>query len=488
MTARLFIGSLNYSTTDSQLGRHFSKTGKVVSATVIVDKNTGQSKGFGFVEMATPEEAKKAMNQLNGSQLDGRSIAVDEAKPQTDRKLDVRNFRQRSYSSRGDRHSYSDRKTNAPRGNRKNGKLDPRLFIKKANESNVQPVVNTSGMQFSGYNVVEKIKRNIADHGYVTPTAIQEKAIPEILNGRDLIGIANTGTGKTAAFLISLINKCHNDRNQRVLIVVPTRELAIQISEEFAIFAKGMGLEAVAAVGGAAIGQQTYGLRRNPHFVIGTPGRLKDLIERRVLNLMLFQNIVLDEVDRMVDIGFINDIKYLISLLPKVRQSLFFSATVDGKTKEILQSFVTNPVTVSVKNQDAADNIDQDIVRLSGNRQKIDVLHDLLIQPGFNKVIIFGRTKWGAEKLSHILAERGFKAVAIHGNKSQNQRQRALQKFKQNQAQILIATDVASRGLDIEDVTHVINYDAPTSYDDYVHRIGRTGRAGKRGTALTFLE
>ena len=229
-------------------------------------------------------------------------------------------------------------------------------------------------------------------------------------------------------------------------------------------------------------------LRRNPHIVVGTPGRLKDLIERRELNLMLFANVVLDEVDRMVDIGFIKDIKYLISLLPKVRQSLFFSATVDNSTREILNSFVSNPIMVSVKQQDTAENIEQDIVRLTGGRAKIDVLHDLLIMPGFEKVMIFGRTKWGMEKLSRALVERGFRSAAIHGNKSQSQRQRALDDFKNGQLQILIATDVASRGIDIEDVTHVINYDAPTSYDDYVHRIGRTGRAGKKGIALTFVE
>jgi len=367
-------------------------------------------------------------------------------------------------------------------------KLNPELFVKKAKEVNAAPLETVSNIQFSQYNIIEKLKRNIAEHGYSIPTPIQEKAIPEIIAGRDIIGIANTGTGKTAAFLISLINKAHLDRNQRILIVVPTRELAIQIADEFRVFAKGTDLEAVAVVGGANIKRQTYALRHRPNFVIGTPGRLKDLIQRKVLNLMLFQNIVLDEVDRMVDIGFIHDIKYLISLLPRIRQSLFFSATVDGKTQEILQNFVTNPVTVSVKQNDTVDNIDQDVVRVSGSRPKVDVLHDLLIQPGFDKVIIFGRTKWGMEKLSNVLVDRGFKAVAIHGNKSQNQRQRALQEFKQNNVQILIATDVASRGLDIEDVTHVINYDAPESYDDYVHRIGRTGRAGKKGTALTFVE
>jgi superfamily II DNA/RNA helicase len=202
----------------------------------------------------------------------------------------------------------------------------------------------------------------------------------------------------------------------------------------------------------------------------------------------MFTNIVLDEVDRMVDIGFINDIKYFISLLPQKRQSLFFSATVSGKVKEILQGFVTDPVTVSVKQQDTSENIDQDVIRVEHASKKLDTLHDLLVQEGFEKVLIFGRTKWGIEKLTKTLIERGFKADAIHGNKSQGQRQRALTEFKQNRIKILLATDVASRGLDIDDVTHVINYDPPENYDDYVHRIGRTGRAGKKGIALTFVE
>jgi ATP-dependent RNA helicase RhlE len=381
----------------------------------------------------------------------------------------------------------------APRGTFRRGirkpekKLDPHLFIKKAKELNTQ-TEHVSTLRFTDYPIVDKLKRNIEEHGYSTPTAIQEKAIPEILNGRDIIGIANTGTGKTAAFLITLINKSFLDRNQRVLIVVPTRELAIQIRDEFRIFARGMDLEAALIIGGSDIKRQIYALRSRPHFVIGTPGRIKDLVERRQLNLLLFQNVVLDEVDRMVDIGFRRDIENLIAILPRTRQSLFFSATVDDKTKDILQKFVVNPVTISVKQQSTSENIEQDILRVTDGKSKINMLHDLLIQSSFEKVIIFGRTKWGIQKLTNELIHRGFNADAIHGNKNQNQRQRVLQQFKNNKIDILLATDVASRGLDIENVTHVINYDAPTSYDDYVHRIGRTGRAGKKGVALTFVE
>ena len=203
---------------------------------------------------------------------------------------------------------------------------------------------------------------------------------------------------------------------------------------------------------------------------------------------MLYQNVVLDEVDRMVDIGFIRDIKYFISLLPANRQSLCFSATISNKVQELLATFIHNPVTITVKKQDAATNIQQEVVKVTNKFSKVDQLHDLLIKDGFTKVLIFGRTKWGIQKLTDELVTRGFKAGAIHGNKRQSQRQRTLDEFKRNKISILLATDVASRGLDIQDVSHVINYDMPASYDDYIHRIGRTGRADKKGIALTFVE
>jgi len=365
--------------------------------------------------------------------------------------------------------------------------LDVRLFINKSEPLilDEEPKITTT---FSDFAISDKLKRNISEHGYVTPTPIQDQTIPHLLEGRDVIGIANTGTGKTAAFLIPLVEKVSKDRSQRVLIITPTRELAMQILDELVIFMKGMDLDQVLCIGGANLQRQEKKLHHNPHFVIGTPGRLKDLIKRRSLNLDLFQNIVLDEVDRMIDIGFIRDIQMIISLLPKKRQSLFFSATITDKERVILDTFVTDPVSVSVKKRETAANIDQDIVRIPRGVQKIDVLHDLLVQDGFSKVLVFGRTKWGVEKLTKALIERGFRAAAIHGNKGQSQRQRALDDFKKDRLQILLATDVASRGIDIENVTHVINFEAPASYEDYVHRIGRTGRADRPGKALTFVE
>jgi len=342
--------------------------------------------------------------------------------------------------------------------------------------------------KFADFPIAEVLKQNIAYRGYTQPTPIQDQAIEPILQGRDLIGLADTGTGKTAAFLIPLINKIYQDRSKKALIIVPTRELALQIDDEFYAFTKDMNVYSTLIIGGKNINRQIKDLRRNPHVVIGTPGRLKDLVQKRVLFLEDSTTIVLDEVDLMVDIGFINDVKYFISLLPRERQSLFFSATISPKIQEILRNFVTNPVTVSIKRQESAHNIDQDVVRVRSNDKKIDLLHDLLTRDGFDKVLVFGKTKHGVEKLNKELEFRGFRVGAIHGNKKQGQRQRTLESFKRNEIQILLATDVASRGLDINNVTHVINYDLPDTYEDYIHRIGRTGRADKKGTALTFIE
>lgn len=341
--------------------------------------------------------------------------------------------------------------------------------------------------QFSDFQISDALKRNISSKGYKTPTPIQDQAIPPILEGRDLIGIANTGTGKTAAFLVPLIEKVLKDRSQKVLIVTPTRELAAQIRDEFYSFSNGLNIFTALCIGGVNVWKQKEDLRRNPNFVIGTPGRIEDHIRSRSLILSNFGSIVLDEVDRMVDIGFIKDIKNIISLLPKIRQSLFFSATISGGVREILGSFVQNPVTVSVKTGDIIQNIKQEVVKVVSPNTKIEELHKLLIKDGFEKVLIFGRTKHGVQKLSDCLIGRGFKADAVHGNKKQSQRIRILDKFKRSEIQILIATDVASRGLDIPNVSHVINYDLPESYEAYIHRIGRTGRVDKKGVALTFI-
>jgi ATP-dependent RNA helicase RhlE len=364
--------------------------------------------------------------------------------------------------------------------------IEPSRYVNKAEKLDTESEY-TATYKFSDFDIFPQIKANITARGYMTPTPIQDQIIPHILNGRDVVGVANTGTGKTAAFLLPLLDKVVRDRTQNILIIAPTRELAMQIDDELYQFSRGLGIRSALVIGGASMAKQVWKLRQHPNFLISTPGRLKDFVNQRLIGLHDYQTIVLDEVDRMVDIGFITDIRYLISLLPPKRQSLFFSATVPLQIKDIVESFLTNPVTVSVKQKETAQGISQDVIRVRNKEDKIQTLHDLLKKEEFSKVLIFGRTKWNVERLARTLSERGFAVGSIHGNKSQGQRMRVLSEFKENRLQILVATDVASRGLDIDDVSHVINYDEPDSYNDYIHRIGRTGRANKTGIALTFV-
>ena len=365
--------------------------------------------------------------------------------------------------------------------------FDPSNLVKDSQTTINETVPYTPTHTFESFKINDILKKNISSKGYTIPTPIQDQTIPHILDGKDVIGIANTGTGKTAAFLVPLLDIVSKNRNKKVIIITPTRELAVQIKDEYMYFSRGMGIYCALIMGGASTYRQKQDLYKNPNFVIGTPGRIKDLIQQKSLNLSTFEIVVLDEVDQMVDIGFLPDIKYFISLLNNNRQSLFFSATVQPKVNGVLSSFVKNPITVSVKKQDTLVNIKQDIVRVVDKHKKIEQLHDLLNNKDFEKVLIFGRTKWGVQRLSDELVKRGFSAEAIHGDKRQNQRQRSLDRFKRNHVKILLATDVASRGLDIDDVSHVINYDPPESYEAYIHRIGRTGRLDKPGTAITFI-
>lgn len=376
--------------------------------------------------------------------------------------------------------------SNQPRGNRFRVKLlDPRLFIRPAIELENQ----TEEIQhaFADFNLDERILNSLKQVGFVTPTPIQDKALEPMLNGADLIGLADTGTGKTAAFVLPILAKLIQNREQNALIIAPTRELALQIRDDIRNLSQGLGIYSVLLIGGASIFRQIQELKRSPHIFIGTPGRLKDLHERRVLNFSKVKTVVLDEMDRMLDMGFIKDITKILSLIPTDHQTLLFSATIDERVEGIARNFMVNPQKVSVKTGATAQNVEQNIVKV-GSGNKINVLQDLLRKPNFTKVIIFGRTKFGVEKLSVALSQSGFATGSIHGNKRQSQRDRVIRDFKTNQISILIATDVAARGLDIKDISHVINYDQPASYEDYVHRIGRTGRAGKTGQALTFVE
>lgn len=366
--------------------------------------------------------------------------------------------------------------------------MDPALFVRKAIEP-IATEVHIPKFEYKDLPVEAALRDNILKKGYKFPTPIQEDSILPINEGRDVLGIANTGTGKTAAFLIPLINRAlQSGPKERVLIMVPTREIATQIQEELFGFTQGLRLRSAVCVGGLFIGRQIQNLRQDPNFVIATPGRLKDLLERRALNLSQFTRVVLDEADRMVDMGFINDIREILAQLPKERQSLFFSATLPPEVKNLIHSFLRDPVTVSVKKHETSAHVEQEVMWVRNGDNKLRMLSDLLRAAHFQKVLIFGRTKRGVDKLTQFLQKEGFLVACIHGDKAQNQRQRALDAFKEHKIKILVATDVAARGLDIPNVSHVINYDVPQAYEDYVHRIGRTGRAGKKGHAITFYE
>jgi len=371
------------------------------------------------------------------------------------------------------------------RGGARRENIHPSKFVKAA--SAAVHVTYKAKNTFADFRVAPLLQKNIHKRGFNAPLPIQDQAIPLGINGRDIIGIANTGTGKTIAFAIPVLHRLMTNAQSKVLIMAPTRELASQILEECKTLVQGGNLRWALLIGGAAMRPQLKDLARRPQIVIGTPGRIKDHLERKRLDLRGFDTVVLDEVDRMLDMGFVRDMRLILAKLASKRQSFFFSATVDNKVRGLIDEFSYNPVTVSVKTGNTSDLVEQSIVQFRTNSDKIEKLHELLEKNRNGKVLIFDATKRGVDRLSKTLCERGFRADAIHGNKSQGQRQRALERFRTSQMTILVATDVAARGIDIVDITHVVNYGAPQSYNDYVHRIGRAGRAGRTGYAMTFV-
>ena len=377
------------------------------------------------------------------------------------------------------------RGTSQRRGKRPVVTFDPSLFMKKVEEQTIAQAYVPQN-SFFDFALENQLQENIEKKGYSTPTPIQDQAISHILKGRDIVGTANTGTGKTAAFLIPLINNVLTKKTSRVLIIAPTRELAIQIRSEFKIFTEQTNLTSTLCIGGININFQIRTLKKNPTFVIGTPGRLIDLESNGMIHFGNYSSIVLDEVDRMLDMGFIKDIKYIINKLPQKRHSLFFSATLPKDMQNIMGSFLRNPISISVRTRQSAENVNQEAIRV-GQKNKVELLHDLLIKPELKKVLIFLRTKRVVDKLAKELTARGFVVGLIHGNRSQAQRSKALQAFQSGKSTILLATDVVSRGIDIDDISHVINFDLPQTYEDYIHRIGRTGRANKIGQAITLV-
>jgi superfamily II DNA/RNA helicase len=368
-------------------------------------------------------------------------------------------------------------------------RIDVSRFIKKGIHVEEKPYV--SKHSFADFPFDAQIHKNIARAGYTAPRPIQDQAIPSVMAGKDVFGMANTGTGKTAAFLLPLIEKISKTKGQNkretVLIMAPTRELALQIEADFKALAFGTGMFSVSCVGGLPIMKQIREIKMGVSFVIGTPGRIRDLIDKKVLDLSTCHSVVLDEADRMLDMGFRDDMVYIIGRTAKDRQTLFFSATLSPEIKKLTEQYLKDPVFISVISGETAKNIDQDVIRYRGKDEQLEKLHEVLKKDGSDKVLIFREMKHSVDTLAKELAHAGFKVGGIHGDKRSRERIRILDSFKKDHINILIATDVAARGLDIPDVTHVINFDVPQTYDTYVHRIGRTGRSGKKGTALTFV-
>lgn len=370
-------------------------------------------------------------------------------------------------------------------GARKQPSFDPSQFINK-NPVEVKEVVYEPKHKFVDFGLHPDISAVVTKLGFDAPSPIQDQAIPLALEGRDVIGLAETGTGKTAAFLLPLIHKTKTMKNQQTLILTPTRELALQVEAEFKKFAAPFRMFATTCVGGTNIKPQIRQLKRQQHFIIGTPGRIMDLMDRGDFRIDKVNNVVLDEADRMLDMGFIHDMRKILGQVTNQRQTLFFSATMTKEAEAIVNDFMRDPITVSVKKKDVTDAIAQDVVPYE-HTHKFETLLVLLSKPEFKRVIIFGAMKHSVEKLGRELSRNGVKAESIHGNKSHNQRQRSLNAFKSGNAKVLVATDVAARGIHVDNVTHVINYDLPNTFEDYVHRIGRTGRGTQRGKALTFV-
>ncbi len=395
--------------------------------------------------------------------------------------------RRRRSSSRRASHSRRNhtQRSGGNRSRRGTSTFDVSRYINTATPSEPAPTAVVDHV-FADFGLDATLERTITAQGFTAPTPIQDKIIPHILRGVDVIGLSNTGTGKTAAFLIPLIEKALQDDTQQTLILAPTRELAIQIQNELRLLTKGLTMYATVCVGGMNITPQLRSLRRKNHFIIGTPGRVIDVLERGCLQPERITSVVLDEADRMLDMGFIADMRTILSRIPTTRHTMLFSATMSPHIKKLIDDFLKNPVTVSVKQQDITTSIEQDVVRIAGD-DKFDVLARLLADTAFSRVLVFGAMKHSVERLSKQLKASGIRAESIHGNKSHTQRQRALQAFKEGRAQVLVATDVAARGIHVDAVSHVINYDLPNTYEDYVHRIGRTGRGAHRGRALTFV-
>jgi ATP-dependent RNA helicase RhlE len=350
-------------------------------------------------------------------------------------------------------------------------------------------------MKFTDLGLRAELLLAISEQGYDTPTPIQAQAIPVVLAGRDLMAAAQTGTGKTAGFTLPILQTLSTREaglslkrfKPRCLVLVPTRELAVQVHDSVRTYGKHLPLKATAIYGGVGMGPQLSALRNGVDIIVATPGRLLDHIEQRSVDLSGIEVLVLDEADRMLDMGFIRDIRRIIALLPKQKQSLLFSATFSDEIRGLATGLLNNPVTVEVARRNAtAENVAQSVYHVDRDRKR-DLLIQLIDEHKWHQVLVFTRTKHGADALSERLGKAGIRSAALHGNKSQNQRQRALDDFKRLKLNVLVATDIAARGIDIDELPHVVNYELPNIPEDYVHRIGRTGRAGSSGQAVSLV-
>ncbi|NBC83410.1 MAG: DEAD/DEAH box helicase [Bacteroidetes bacterium] len=393
--------------------------------------------------------------------------------------MQKRNFNSRNHSQ----------KRNGSKKFSKKASIDVNQYINK-NLSVVPPEKYVNTHTFADFKLDHSFLQQITQRGYTNPTEIQDKSIPTILEGKDLIGIAGTGTGKTAAFLIPIIQELiQKPENQKALIITPTRELATQIFDEFRKMTKGLNLYTTSVIGGVDMKKSIKMLNKTNHVVIGTPGRLIDMVNRGLLPLKKFKTLVLDEFDRMLDMGFVKDIQYINDRLINKQQTLLFSATMDNTQQSIIDKMTKAPVKVTANSHSyVTHDIEQDVLHVPAQGNKFNVLYNLITENDYQKVILFCETKRKVSEVYKKLNNKNIRTDEIHGDKSQSARDHALRKFKKGHVNVLVATDVLARGIDVTDVALVVNYEAPKNYNDYVHRIGRTGRAGKTGKAITLID
>lgn len=419
-------------------------------------------------------------SEVRGQKSEVRSQRSEEGRRKSEdgRKRSSRN------SSRGARNQ---NQGGRKRGGRVSQLNDFSLLVKKA--SNIEETKYVADRSFAQMPLQPQLLQNLQEKGYEMPSQIQNETLEDLLEGNDLIGIASTGTGKTAAFLIPIVERLMIDPlEMAALVIVPTRELAQQVEQEFRSLTKGTRLYSSSFIGGTSVSADFTKARRRNHIIIGTPGRLKDMIDKRALNFNNTPVLVLDEFDRMLDMGFVNDIREIVGGMAQRAQTMLFSATVEKGQEGVINELMEDPITVQVTSgTTSTDRVEQDIIQVPEGEDKFEILQQLIHAEEDKKVLVFTETKRWADKVSTKLNKAGIRADQIHGDKKQNYRLTALRKFKRGDVKVLVATDVAARGIDVQDISLVVNYELPLTYDSYIHRIGRTGRAGKSGKAYTFV-